>query len=338
VAGRAATEDAARRTPVAISPVGRRAAREFWSARSQETCSAALDRLRTSPPGAAPALQHCCYVVDAEERLVGQASLLAVLRAPPTSTIGEIMSPRVIPIPAGAPEEAVQDFFITYGLLAFPVVDRDGRLVGAVGVEHFSDLVFDRFDEQVREEAYRSVGLRAKEFERASAVAAAGLRLPWLLITLAGGFLAALVIAQARLELAPLAAIAAFLPLGIVLAERVTLRTLAIRAAGPGNDAAARALMRRELVVALLLGLVMGAVAGGLVVAWQGYSPTALLVAAAGFLVVLAGAVIGLLCPLGDQRAQSSRLLVPVALAVADVAAVAIYLTLARLLLAGAKP
>jgi magnesium transporter len=327
-------EHPARAAPV--TPVGRRASREFWAAAATTSCAAALADLRAHPvPGGATAPAaplHFCYVLDEERHLVGYAPLLAVLKAPGERPLAEIMNPRVIPIPEGAPEEAIQDFFITYGLLAFPVVDRDGRLVGVVGVEHFSDLVFEGFEGQVREEAYRSVGLQAREIEHASPVSAARLRLPWLLITLVGGFTAALVMGGPAVDGVRLAAAAAFLPLCVALAERVTLRTLTLRSAWSGAEGGARALVSRELAAACWLALVVGPLAAGGAYLWQGSSPLALAVGIAVATVTLGGAAIGLLAPLADRGGpRASRVLYPAALAVADVAAVTVFLALTRL-------
>jgi magnesium transporter len=321
---------------LAISPVGRRAARDFWWARADETCGTALERLRADVAAAAtPAPVHFCYVVDGAGVLVGCAALVAVIGAAPETRLRECMNPRVIPIPEGAPEEAIQDFFITYGFLSFPVVDRVGKLVGVVRVDHFSDLVFEGFETQVREETYRTLGLHARELEDRSVAGAAGLRLPWLAITLGGGIVAALALAQAGLAAGSLLAVAVFLPLGVMLAERITLRTLALRAAWPPGEPAAHALRRREMGAAVLLAVGLAPVTAGLVFLWQGAGRLALAMGAAVFAITVVGAGIGLAFPTGDRAGgRGIRALVPLALALVDLVAVAIMVALVRLLVA----
>ncbi|HEY3353900.1 MAG TPA: CBS domain-containing protein [Polyangia bacterium] len=321
------------RAALGVSPVGRRASRHFWWARAEETCAAALDRLRTAGPGAQPAPVHYCYVVDAADQLVGSATVAAVLAAAADVPLKDVMSPRVIPIPEGAPEEAIQDFFITYGLLAFPVVDRGGKLVGVVGVEHFSDLVFEGFDTQVREETYRSVGLTARDLEEPSVASAARARLPWLGVTLAGGVLAALLLGQAALEPAAMAAIGVFLPLVVMLAERVTLRTIALRGVWSAGERHAHALLRRELAAAALLAFGLGPLTGGVTYLWRGQVRTALAVGLATLATILVGTGVGLLAPVGERGGKAARVGAPIALAVAGVAAVGIILAVARLLM-----
>jgi magnesium transporter len=319
---------------VAVSPVGRRAARDFWSARGGETCTQALARLRDLARSAPTAPLQVCYVVDDAQRLLGCASMVAVVAAAGETTLTEIMNPRTIPIPEGAPEEAIQDFFITYGLTSFPVVNRDGHLCGVVGVEHFGDLVFEGFEGQLRAETYRGVGLSAQEHERGSAAGAAGARFLWLAITLAGGFIAALVLAQGHLAADRLAAMALFLPVCVALAERVAQRTLTLRTTWSGERAV---LARREALASVLLALALGPIAGGLAFLWQGQLVTALAVGGACGAIVLAATVVGLLFPVSEKGgARVSPTVIPIALAVADVAAVAIYLALVRALPGGA--
>jgi magnesium transporter len=324
---------AERDAPEAVSPVGRRASRHFWWARQGETCTAALDRLRTGAPGGQPSPVHYCYVVDESDRLVGSATIAAMLAAPPEAHLDDVMNPRVVPIPEGAPEEAIQDFFITYGLLAFPVVDRVGKLVGVVAVEHFSDLVFDGFDSQVREETYRSVGLAGRDFEEAAVVPALRARLPWLAVTLAAGVVGALVLGQGTLAPATVALIAVFLPLVIMLAERVTLRTVALRSAWPTGDRQLRALTSREMSAAVLLALGLGPLTGAVTFLWRGQGRVALLVGAATCATIVVSAGVGLLTPAGERGGRGRRAVVPIALAVADLAAVGLVMLLARLLL-----
>jgi len=315
---------------VAVSPVGRRAARDFWSAHPGETCGQALGRLRDLAKSAPKAPFQFCYVVDAGQKLLGCAPMVAVVAAADDTPLTEVMNPRPIPIPEGAPEEAIQDFFITYGLTSFPVVDREGRLCGVVGVEHFSDLVFEGFEGQLRDETYRSVGLDAREHERGSAASAAGGRLLWLAITLAGGFIAALVLAQGQLAADRLAAMALFLPVCVGLAERVAQRTLTLRTTWTGDRAG---LAGREATAAGLLALVVGPSAGALAFLWHGRLATALAVGLACFAIVLVSTLIGLLFPVSEKGAtRISPTVTPIALALADVAAVAIYLVLVRVL------
>jgi magnesium transporter len=329
------SEDApngAPRTPVPVSPVGKRAARDFWAARRGDSCAQALARLRELAPKAPGAPLQVCYVVDDGQKLLGCAPIVAVVAAAGETPITELMNPRTIPIPEGAPEEAIQDFFITYGLTSFPVVDREGRLCGVVGVEHFGDLVFEGFEGQLRDETCRGVGLPAVEREH-GVLAAAGARFLWLAVTLAGGFLAALVLARGQLAPDRLALMALFLPVCVALAERVTQRTLTLRTTWAERRPA---LARREALAAALLALAVAPLAGGLGFLWQGRVTAALTLGGACGAIVIVATAIGLLFPVGEKGGtRVSPTVIPIALAVADVAAAAIYLLLVRALPGG---
>jgi magnesium transporter len=333
------TEHRAQGASLAISPVGRRAAHDYWWAGADETCAAALDRLRATAAKTAAVPVHHCYVIDDAGLLIGYAPMAVVLGAPSESRLRDCMNPRVIPIPEGAPEEAIQDFFITYGHHAFPVVDRVGKLVGVVCVEHFSDLVFEGFEAQVREETYRSMGLTSRDYDEASIAAAVRVRLPWLGVALGGGFIAALLLGQSGLSVTAIAALAVFLPLCTTLAERVTLRTFSLRAAWPIGDRQVGDLARREMGATLLIALALAPVSGGLVYIWQGHWRTALVIAGAVLAILMLGAGIGLLLAGGERSTgRNARVLAPLALALADVGAVAVVLVLAHLLMAQGLP
>ena len=320
------------RTPVAVSPVGKRAARDFWAARSGDTCAQALQRLRALHPKAPGAPLQVCYVVDDAQRLLGCAPVVAVVAAAAETPITELMNPRTIPIPEGAPEEAIQDFFITYGLTSFPVVDREGRLCGVVGVEHFGDLVFEGFEGQLREETCRAVGLPTMEREH-GAFAAAGARFLWLAVTLAGGFLAALVLVRGQLAPERLAVMALFLPVCVALAERVAQRTLTLRTTWSEERPT---LARREALASALLAVAVALIAGGLGFLWHGRLSVALTLGGACGAIVIVATAIGLIFPVGEKGGtRVSPAVIPIALAAADVAAVAVYLLLVRALPGG---
>jgi len=316
--------------------VRRRASRTYWSAKEDDTCGVAMARLKELTGSETGAMLQVCYVVDREGRLVGCAAVTTVASADPTALMSQVMSSRTIPIPEGAPEEAIQDFFVTYGLNSFPVVDKEKRLVGVVGVEHFSDLVFEGFEEQLREEMCRSVGLTTRDENNPSVMQAARVRFPWLGVTLAGGLVAALLVSQwipGGLERALPTLL--FLPLVVMLTERVTQRILVLRTTWAERPGSAR----REFLSETLLALAVGVVAAFLVYLWKYEPRVGLAVGAAGAAAVIIGTTVGLLFPVNERGAKEFLpTAVPIALAVADVCAVAALVLFTTLALAQNVP
>jgi NhaA family Na+:H+ antiporter len=101
-----------------------------------QTAGEALDWLRQHPP---PGRVIYFYVVDEDGRLRGVLPTRRLLLCPPQTPLADIMIARVVAIPAAATVLDACEFFIQYRLLAFPVVDPDGRLVGVVDIDLYTD-------------------------------------------------------------------------------------------------------------------------------------------------------------------------------------------------------
>ena len=75
------------------------------------------------------------YVVDDEDRLKGVIPAKSLLLSPPEARVDDIMLRHVIAIPAGATVLDACEFFVLHRFLAFPVVDANRRLLGAIDVD-----------------------------------------------------------------------------------------------------------------------------------------------------------------------------------------------------------
>ena len=96
--------------------------------------------MRQSPP---PARIVYFYVVDDEDRLKGVIPAKSLLLSPPEARVADIMLRQVIAIPAGATVLDACEFFVLHRFLAFPVVDAERRLLGAIDVELYTDELHD---------------------------------------------------------------------------------------------------------------------------------------------------------------------------------------------------
>jgi len=103
------------------------------------TVEQALQRLRQMAPEA----EHIFYfyVEDAAHRLVGVLPLRGLITARPTQLLSEIMTRDVFTLSAADDLETVAAALTKYDLLALPVVDADGRLIGVVTVDDVMDVV-----------------------------------------------------------------------------------------------------------------------------------------------------------------------------------------------------
>src|SRR6516165_12406179 len=94
-----------------------------------QTVGEALEGLRRNPP---PERIIYFYVVDDEGRLLGVVPTRHLVLNPPERPLADIMVRRVVTLPATATVRDACDFFALHRFLAFPVVDADRRLLGAV--------------------------------------------------------------------------------------------------------------------------------------------------------------------------------------------------------------
>ena len=130
------------------------------------------------------------YVVDDDNRLKGIFPLKTTITNPSASKIKHVMELDPISVRTDTPIEDVALDFEKYDLIAMPVVDSIGRLVGRITVDDIIDLV----REQGERDYQMASGISADIETHDSVVTQVKARLPWLLIGLAGGIANALIL------------------------------------------------------------------------------------------------------------------------------------------------
>lgn len=273
------------------------------------------------------AFVYYVYVLDAQGHPVGVTSLRELIVADPSSAVDALMRSDPVSVGPGEDQEEVARLASRYDLLAVPVVSSDGRMLGIVTADDVLEVLASEAEEDVE----RFVGSFETEPGRRTILAVVRARTPWVL----GTFAVELAVAYAFLRPLPaprLAALIAFLPLLLF-----TGGNAAIAAAGGvvhrlRSGAAGRGVVTREVQGAALLAM-LGAVCTGGVLFLAGVDARlAGAVSASVGLTVLLSSVVGSLAPLvlggvGRDPALASG---PLLGALADVAALAVYLIAAR--------
>ena len=149
------------------------------------------------------------YVLDRYGHLIGVVNLRAMILAEPEQTIEEIMSRNVISVRATADQEEVAQLLGRYDLLALPVVDDAGMLIGIV---HVDDVV-DVLEEEATEDIYKLAQVDPDSEIYSPIFHSLRNRLPWLVINLGTAFLAAGVVSLFQSTIAQAAVLAAFMPI-----------------------------------------------------------------------------------------------------------------------------
>ena len=260
------------------------------------TVPLALDRLRLLGDSAEQV--NSFPVVDDDGILVGSLKPLRLALARPNAAVGQIMDRDLTSVTTSTDEHVAAQLLSRFNLSEMPVVEDDGRLVGVIRAEDAVEVV----QETATEDMFRVASI-GEEHIAGPLSDSVRSRFPWLALNLLTVFLAAAVIGLFESTIAQVVALAAFLPVvagqgGIGGTQTVTLVVRSL-ATGELPRGLGLRMLRREVKLGLLHGLVLGVIIGGVGWLWQGHPFLGLVLALAmtGNMVVasIAGAGVPLL-------------------------------------------
>jgi magnesium transporter len=268
---------------------------DFLSVRPDVTLDVVLRYLRMREE--LPEVFNQLFVIDRNGRYLGSLRVAVLLTQPPESTVGELMDSSIKAIPVTLPARDVAMEFEHHDLVTAPVTDPDGRLMGWISVDDVVDVI--------REEAEHTMlagaGLDEEDDMFAPIVQSARRRWIWLGVNLVTAFLAAFVLYAFEPTLDQIVATAVLFPIvmsmgGIAGTQTLTLMIRGM-ATGQVSSSNATALLRRELAVGMLNGVVFSVVIAVIAMIWYEDVPLGLVMAAAILVNLVAGALAGALIP-----------------------------------------
>jgi magnesium transporter len=168
------------------------------------------------------------YVVDNESRLVGVLQTRALLTAQPDENLADVMIRRVIAIPENATLLEACEFFVLHKFLAFPTVDQEHRIVGVIDINLFNEEVFGISKTKSSDDLFQAIGFHIAQTRYASPLKVFRFRFPWLLVTIAGGTVCALIAQAHQQTLQGALVVAFFMTLVLALGESVAVQSLAL--------------------------------------------------------------------------------------------------------------
>jgi magnesium transporter len=275
------------------------------------------------------------FVVDRDERLLGVLPLNRLIVTEPDALVADVMEPPVVKLLQHEKVDTAASAFERYDLVSAPVVDTNGRLVGRVTVDEVLDFVRQKSEEEMLAQA----GLRAEEDVFASVWKSFQNRWAWLAVNLVTAFVASRVIGIFEGSIQRLVALAALMPIvaGIGGNSGNQTITMIVRAAALGQVTReqSRQLIRKEVSVALLNGVIWGGVMGIVAIMLYRQVSLGLVMVLAMTLNLLLAAMMGVLIPmtmikLGRDPAVGSSVMIT---AVTDSGGFFIFLGLATLFL-----
>lgn len=245
---------------------------------------------------------HYIYVVVKAKRLKGVIRLRDLVFADLDVTIGSLATP-ALTVPPTATLDELEAFFDEYDIAAVPVVSPKGMLLGIVRRRALLEAIAERAES----DRLKSAGIiGGDELRSMPVLIRSRRRLAWLSINIVLNIIAASVIAAYEDTLTAVIALAVFLPIVSDMsgcsgnqAVAVSMRELTLGAATPAD---VFRVWRKEALVGIINGLVLGVLLGVAAWLWKGNAALALVVGGALALNTVIAVSIGGCVPLLLKR------------------------------------
>jgi magnesium transporter len=242
------------------------------------------------------------FVVDDDDHYRGVLSFARLLTAQPEDGVAELMDTTVEPIPATLKAADVAREFRERDLIAAPVVDTAGRLLGQITIDDVVDVIQERADQELLSLA----GLDQEDDLFAPVLTSSRRRAIWLVLHLGLAFVTASVINLFSATIDEVVLLAVLMPLvatmgGIAGSQTLTLMVRGL-ALGRIRFANTAALLRKELAVGAVNALLAALVAAAVTVGYFGNWQVAAVIAAALALNLAFAVVVGFSVPLLLRR------------------------------------
>ncbi|SSY80518.1 magnesium transporter [Alysiella crassa] len=306
---------------------------EVVSIRADVTCEVVLRYLRRFDK--LPEHTDKIFVVNQEDILQGVLPIRKLLVADPEDLVADVMVSDIVVFRAEDDVEEAAAAFERYDLVTAPVVDADKKLIARLTVDAMMDVI----REEGETDMLNMAGLREDEDLFAPVMRSVKNRWVWLAVNLVTAFIASRVIGAFEDSIAQIVALAALMPIvaGIGGNSGNQTITMIVRALSSSSISQAQTvvLMKKEIGVALVNGLVWGSVMGLVSYLLYGNLGIGMVMVAAMTLNLLLAAVLGVLIPVlmekfGKDPALGSSVLIT---AVTDSGGFLIFLGLATVFL-----
>lgn len=274
------------------------------------------------------------YVLD-EKKLVGVLSLHELLSADNATPVAAFMVSEVAFVHQDTDQEHVAHLALAQSIKAVPVIDEDGLFFGVIT----ADTILRILREEHTEDLMRMAGIAYDSddsLHKFTITQHVITRLPWLVVGVCGGIAAAFVVEHFDALLAAEIVLAAFIPAIVYIADAVGSQTqmVYVRSLVHRQQRPFISILGREVTIALIVGLLLGAMVGGITYWWFGSFAVPTTLALAVFATVLFSVVVAVLLPWGFHRAGHDPALAtgPLATVIRDISSLLIYFAIASII------
>jgi magnesium transporter len=272
---------------------------EFW------TVGETIDFMRHSADGdddALPEQFYDIFVVDPKHHPLGSIPLSRLLRTRRPVAVVDLMETEMKILPATTDQEDVAFVFSQRDLVSAPVVDDDGRLVGAITIDDVVDVIHEEHEEDIMR-----LGGVIEDDLYAAAIDTTRARFAWLLVNLGTAILASIVIGLFQGSIEQMVALAVLMPIVASMGGNAGTQTLtvAVRALATKELTATNAMrvIGKELIVGAFNGVLFAILTGLVALAWFDSAAIGVVIALAMIINLVVAGLAGTTVPILLDRA-----------------------------------
>ena len=281
---------------------GRLMQREVVMAPEHWNVGEAIDHLRGANENDLPTQFYHLVLIDPRLHPVGTVTLGKLMRSRREVPLSSLIEDTFQIIPASQDEGDVAYAFNQYHLISAPVVDDEGRLIGQITIDDAMAVL----DEEHEEDILRLAGVGEESRLNDNIRETTRQRVPWLAVNLITSVLASLVIAQFEEAIAQIVALAVLMPIVASMGGNAGTQslTVAVRAIATKDLTGSNVwrVIRREVLVGLINGVVFAVVMGIIGVVWFGSPALGYVIAAAMVVNMIVAGLAGTVIPVILER------------------------------------
>ena len=279
---------------------GRLMQREIVAGPEHWTVGDAIDYLRARDD--LPEDFYHMILVDPAFRPTGYVTLGKLLGHPREEALFSIREESFRTIEVTEDEGEVAYAFNQYHLISAPVVDHNGRLVGVITIDDAMIVL----EEEAEEDILRLAGVSDESSLADRVIATTKRRFPWLAVNLVTAILASLVISMFEGAITQLVALAVLMPIIASMGGNAGTQslTVAVRAIATKDLTGANVwrVIKREVLVGLVNGLLFAVLMGVIGVIWFGSAMLGVVIAIAMVVNLVVAGLAGVAIPVVLDR------------------------------------
>ncbi len=275
------------------------------------------------------------FVVDREDRLIGNLSISKLLTTDTGQRVGTVMNRKPVKFDALITDNEVAAAFERYNLISAPVVDSGDRLLGRITIDDVVDVIREEADHSVMAPA----GLSEGEDLFAPVARSSRKRAVWLGVNLVTAIVASIVIGFFEDTIQKIVALAVLMPIVASMGGNAGTQTVVLVVRGLALGTIAYGNMRKvlikEMLVSVVNSLLWSFVVALVAIVWYRDPVLGIVIALAMMINLMVAALAGVIIPvtlrkLGIDPALASGVILT---AITDVVGFLSFLGLAALLL-----